>query len=57
MNRGMNAAGFKLPTERPVTENEMDWIRLIRVITDGRDPAPGLNMAQALRRAWDELRE
>jgi hypothetical protein len=57
MKRGMNAAGFKLPTERPVTENEMDWIRLIRVITDDRDPAPGLNMAQALRRAWDELRE
>ena len=57
MNRTMNAAGFKLPIERPVTENEMDWIRLIRVITDDWDPAPGLHMAQALRRAWGELRE
>ena len=52
MNTTMNAAGFKLPVERAVTENEMDWIRLIRVITEDRDPAPCLHMAQALSRAW-----
>ncbi|WP_146636312.1 hypothetical protein [Nioella nitratireducens] len=52
MSEEMNAVGFRLRAERPMTENELAWITLIRVITDDRDPAPDLLMVQALRRAW-----
>ncbi len=48
------AGSFKLPDERPVTMNEMEWLRFIRMITDDRDPAPSLRMVQALRCAWAE---
>lgn len=52
MSEEMNATGFKLQVERPMTENELAWITLIRAVTDDRDPAPDLLMVQALRRAW-----
>lgn len=55
MSEEMNAVGFKLPVVRPMSENELAWVGLIRVITDDRDPAPGLLMVQALRRAWVDV--
>jgi hypothetical protein len=42
--------GFRLPSTKPLTENELGWIEMLRVIVGDRDPAPTLDAVQALRR-------
>lgn len=44
-------AGFKLPSATPISENEMLWIEMIRLIFDDLVPVPILPLVQALREA------
>ena len=38
-------AGFKLPSNAPITENERAWIDMLRSIVGDADPAPTLSGA------------
>lgn len=44
-------AGFKVPTVATVSENEMLWIEMLRLIFHDRVPVPKLPLVQALREA------
>lgn len=44
-------AGFKVPTTAPVSDNEMLWIDMLRLIFHDRVPVPKLPLVQALREA------
>ncbi len=41
---------FRLPSDCPVTENELAWIGFLRLVSDDSDPAPTLKHVQLLRR-------
>jgi hypothetical protein len=43
--------GFKLPSTALITQNERDWIDMLRCIVGDADPPPRLPAVQALRRA------
>ena len=43
--------GFRLPSTAPITDNERDWIDMLRCIVGDADPSPTLPGVQALRRA------
>ncbi|WP_210526874.1 hypothetical protein [Rubellimicrobium arenae] len=43
--------GFRVPDDRPPTENELARIEMLRAIVGDRDPPPTLAAVQALRRA------
>ena len=43
--------GFKLPSTNPITENERDWIDMLRCIVGDADPPPRLPAVQALQKA------
>jgi hypothetical protein len=43
--------GLKLPSTRPITENERAWIDMLRCIVADADPRPTLEAVQALRLA------
>ena len=43
--------GFRLPSTAPITDNESDWIDMLRCIVGDADPPPRLPAVQALRRA------
>ncbi|MBI1216929.1 MAG: hypothetical protein GC186_00135 [Rhodobacteraceae bacterium] len=41
--------GCRLPSDRPLTENERAWVGFIRLVTCEGDPPPTLARVQALR--------
>lgn len=41
-------AGFKLPSNTPLTVNERAWIDMLRMIVGDSDPKPTLSAVQAL---------
>lgn len=43
--------GFKLPSTTSITDNERNWIDMLRCIVGDADPSPTLPGVQALRRA------
>ncbi|MEO8243092.1 MAG: hypothetical protein ABI832_12340 [bacterium] len=43
--------GFKLPSTAPITDNELDWIDMLRSIVGDAVPPPSLAAVQALRMA------
>lgn len=47
-------AGFKLPSDRPISQNETAWIEFLRLASSDSDPAPTLRHVQAFRRLFDE---
>ena len=47
---GVTVAGFRLPSDRPISQNERAWIEFLRLISLDSDPAPTLTLVQALRR-------
>lgn len=49
MSGSKSVGGFKTPTDRPITENEIAWIVFLRLLTDDTDPKPTLRLIQALR--------
>jgi hypothetical protein len=44
-------AGFKLPSDGTLTENERLWIEMLRLLFNDRVPVPTLPLVQALRTA------
>lgn len=42
------------PERSDLTENELSWIRFLRALSDGSDPAPSLALVQAIRAALGE---
>jgi len=45
--------GIKLPCDRSITDNEHEWITLLRLISSDADPAPTLANVQDLRRSLE----
>lgn len=43
--------GFRALRDRPVTQNELAWIEMLRAICDDEVPGPTLLAVQALRMA------
>lgn len=50
----ISVVGFRLPSERPISQNEMAWIDFLRLVSCDSDPAPTLRLVQALRRVIEE---
>ena len=50
-NDRLVVAGFKLPSTAPITQNERDWIDMLRCIVGDADLPPTLPAVQALRQA------
>lgn len=46
--------GIKLPDDSALTEDEVDWIGFLRLLSPGPVPAPTLRAVQALRMALQE---
>ena len=44
--------GFKLPSERPISQNERAWIDFLRLVSCDCDPAPNLRQVQTIRRLF-----
>ena len=51
---GVSVAGFKLPSERPISQNERAWIEFLRLASSDSDPAPTLRHVQAMRRVFED---
>ena len=45
----MSAAGFRLPSDQPISDNERAWIDFLRLVSCDSDPAPTLRIVQAMR--------
>lgn len=50
----MSAAGFSLPSDQPISENERVWIDFLRLVSCDSDPALTLRCVQALRQLVGE---
>ncbi len=48
--------GFRLPSDRPISQNERGWIALLRLVSCDCDPAPTLRFVQAMRLAFEDAR-
>lgn len=54
MRRHKLINGINLPDDSPLTEDEVDWIGFLRLLSPGPVPAPTLRAVQALRMALQE---
>ena len=45
----VSVAGFRLTSERPISQNETAWIEFLRLASSDSDPAPTLRHVQAMR--------
>ena len=45
---------FKLPSDRPISQNERAWIDFLRLVSHDCDPAPTLRHVQAIRRLFED---
>ena len=45
----VSVAGFRLTSERPISQNETAWIEFLRLASCDSDPAPTLRHVQAMR--------
>lgn len=50
MSESFSGASFRLPPDHPPTENELAWVRFLRLLTDDRVPSLTLRHVQELRR-------
>lgn len=48
------SAGFALPSDYQITENERAWVSFLRLVAGDTDPRPTLHLVQALQRAVRE---
>jgi hypothetical protein len=44
--------GFKVPLENALTENERQWIEILRIICNDDVPAPDYDLIVALRKVY-----
>jgi hypothetical protein len=49
-------AGFRLPSELPISQNERAWIDFLRLVSCDCDPAPTLRHVQTMRLAFEDAR-
>lgn len=49
MSRDKMVNGFRVLRDKPVTQNELAWIELLRAICDDEVPGPTLTAVRALR--------
>ena len=54
MRRHKLIKGIKLPDDSALTEDELDWVGFLRLLSPGPVPAPTLRAVQALRMALQE---
>ena len=48
-------AGFNMPSERPISDNESAWIDFLRLVSRDSDPTPTLLCVQLLRLLIEEV--
>ena len=48
-------AGFQLPSERAISQNERAWIGFLRLVSRDSDPTPTLRCVQLLRLLIEEV--
>jgi hypothetical protein len=46
-------AGFRVPSDRTFSENEVAWIAFLRLASRESDPAPTLTLVQAIRLVFE----
>ena len=51
---GVAVTGFRLPSNRPISQNERAWIEFLRLVSSDSDPAPKLRLVQAMRRLLED---
>ena len=54
MRRHKLIKGIKLPDDSALTEDELDWVGFLRLLSPGPVPAPTLRAVQALHIALQE---
>lgn len=42
-------AGFRAPSDAPLTENEWKWVEILRILCNDNVPAPNLPITVSLR--------
>lgn len=50
---GVSVAGFRMPSDRPISDNEVAWIAFLRLVSRESDPAPTLTLVQAMRLVFE----
>jgi hypothetical protein len=47
--------GFRLPSQQPISKNELDWIEFLRLVSRDTDPPIMLARIQALRALLEKV--